>query len=115
MSIKISSRKSKARRLQDLTASKVSECIGLPWGKDQPIEPRQMGGSGVDLRLDREAIKKFPFSVECKNQENWSVPAWIDQAKSNILPNTDWLLICSKNRFTPVVILDLDAFLKLIK
>lgn len=35
--IKVSSAKAKSRRCQDWTAAKISDLIGLPWGKDQPI------------------------------------------------------------------------------
>jgi len=63
--MKTSSCKAKGRRLQQLVAQKISEAIGLPCGKDQPIESRPMSGGGVDIRLDREALKLFPYSVEC--------------------------------------------------
>jgi len=109
-----SARKEKAKRLQKLVASKVSELTGLPCGKDCPIESRQMGESGVDVRLDNQARVMWPWSCECKNQETWSVPAWVKQAQANCYEGTDWLLVIGKNHTKPVVVLDLDVFFNLL-
>lgn len=79
------------------------------------IASREMGQPGTDVRLIGEAKERFPFSVECKNQEVWSVPAWIEQAKSNQAPGTDWLLVLKKNRIPPVVIMDAERFFTLLK
>lgn len=79
------------------------------------IASREMGQNGVDIRLTPEALKKFPWSVECKNQENWSVPAWIRQTKENAYSNTDWLLIASRNNESPIAILDANVFFELLK
>ena len=49
----------------------------------------------------------------CKYQETWSIPAWIEQAKTNQLEGADWLLVCKKNREKPIVILDAEAFFRL--
>lgn len=115
--MKTSSKKAKGRRFQQEVCARISEAIKLPWGPDQPIESRGMGQNGVDIRLDQEALSLFKFSVETKNQETWSVPAWIQQAKSNQKEGTDWLLMCTKNRMkdpTAVVIMDIDTFFRLI-
>lgn len=109
------SAKGKARELQKLVAEKISELIDLPHGKDQAIESRPMGQTGTDIRLDTEALKRFPFSVECKAQEAWSVLAWVEQARANQLPNTDWLLVAKKKGKDPVCIIDLDTFFKLLE
>lgn len=108
------SAKAKGRSLQQWVCQKISELTGFQWGQDKPIESRGMGQSGVDVRLEEEVLKVFPFSIECKWQEAWSVPAWIEQAKNNQKPNTDWLLVCKKNRQSPVVILDADVFFSLM-
>ena len=44
----------------------------------------------------------FPFSVEAKNQENFSINKWVEQARFNTVEGTDWLLVISKNRFKPI-------------
>ena len=108
------SAKSKGRTLQQWACAKISELIKLPWGHDSPIESRGMGQNGVDVRLDDKAIKLFPFSVECKNCEAWSLPAWIKQAKANQKDGTDWLLIVKKNHTQPIVVMDAEAFFRLL-
>lgn len=107
-------RKEKGKRLQKLVAELISELTGLECGPDCPIEPRQSSQNGTDIRLDTEARKRFPFSVECKNQESWSLPSAIQQAKANKYPDTDWLVVLAKNRFKPVVVMDCEVFFQLM-
>jgi hypothetical protein len=112
--ISTSSAKAKGRNLQQWTCKKISELLDMPWGKDECIASREMGQSGVDVRLVGEAKNKFPFCVECKWQESWSIPAWIQQAKSNQEEGMDWLLIVKRNRNEPVVVMDADRFFELL-
>lgn len=108
--------KAKGRVFQKEIAEKISKLTGISWGKDEDIEPREMGQSGVDIKLYGEAKKKFPFAVECKYQERWQIPAWIRQAKENIKKGMDWLLFVRKNHMKPgIVIMDIDTFFKLLK
>ena len=113
-SITRASAKDKGRRLQQTVCQKVSELTGLPWGKDCPIESRPMGQSGVDVRLDTEARKLFPFSVEAKWQESWDMPGWIRQAQANEMKDTDWLLVVKRSHSLPVCIIDLNTFFKIL-
>jgi len=108
--ISVAAAKSKGRRLQQKTAKAISELLEIPYGKDELIASREMGQSGTDVRLIGEARKKFPYSIECKQCEKWSVFSWVDQAKSNQETNTDWLLICGRNNFPPVVVIDWTAY-----
>ena len=71
---------------------------------------REMGQSGVDIRLIADAKEAFPWSVECKAWENWAIHQWIEQAQGNRLPKTDWLLVAKRNRRPPVVVLDAEVF-----
>lgn len=115
MTISVSSRKSKGRQLQQAIANKISLLIDLPWGKDEPIASREMGQTGVDIRLVGEAKELFPWSVECKRQESWGVHSWIKQAKENQMPGTDWLLIARRSHQDAVVILDADVFFDVLR
>ena len=115
MAISVSSRKGKGRQLQQWVANKISLLIDLPWGKDEQIASREMGQSGVDIRLVGEAKELFPWSVECKRQESWGIHSWIRQAKENQMPGTDWLLIAKRNRQDAVVILDADVFFDILR
>lgn len=114
--MKTSSAKAKGRRLQQWVCSKISEITGIEWGKDKEIDSREMGQSGTDVKLYGEAKEMFKFDVEIKNQETWTIPAWIKQAKSNQSQGRDWMLVVSRNYFkVPIVILDADVFFKIYK
>lgn len=115
MAIKTSSAKAKGRRLQQWVAQKIAELIGMEYGKDCPVESRPMGQTGVDVRLEKKALELFPFSVECKAQENWAIPSWIEQAKGNTLPGTDWLLVAKKSRNPAIIILDAETFFRILE
>ena len=122
-SIKVSSRKAKGRDLQDLACELVSKAIGIPWDKtdDSEIKPRPMGQPGPDVILSKRARKLFAFTIECKNQQTWSIPSWIKQAETNCVKETNWLLIMKKtsrtkdSRIKPMVVLEPDVFFELIK
>jgi len=110
--------KAKGRELQKWVCQQIGELTGYDWGSagsDSPIESRGMGQCGCDVRLESCVRRKFPFSVECKRQESWSVPAWIRQAKENQVPGTDWLLVMRSSREEPMVVMDALAFFKLLR
>lgn len=116
--IKASSAKAKGRTLQHKICAKISELTGFEWGgagQDKPIESRGMGQSGTDVRLESVVKKVFPFSVECKAVESWSIPAWIEQAKANQEKGTNWLLFCKKSNEKIVAILEADVLFDLLK
>jgi hypothetical protein len=113
--ITVASAKDKGRRLQKWVCEQISNLTGYEWGHDCPIESRGMGQNGVDVRLEKDVIKVFPYSVECKAQESWSIPAWIEQAKANIMPGTEWLLVAKKSRQDPIVIIDAKVFFQILQ
>lgn len=113
--ISIASRKAKARVAQNWVAQKISELIHMNWGKDESIAPREMGQSGVDIRLVGEAKEQFPWSVEAKNQETWKVVAAIQQAKDNQMAGTDWLVFMKKNHHEYIAILDAEVFFDILR
>jgi len=113
----VQSAKAKGRRLQQWVCEQISHVTGYDWGssgEDCPIESRPMGQNGTDVRMESHVLKLFPFSVECKWQETWSIPAWIKQAKTNTLPNTDWLLVIKKNNVEELVVMDAKLFFDMI-
>lgn len=113
--IKISSAKAKGRKLQQWACEQISLLLGIPWGKDELIAPREAGQTGTDVRLIGEAKARFPFSIECKAHESWSLHAWISQAKANQAEGTYWLLIAKRNREDPVVVMDAKGFFDLLR
>lgn len=115
MTIKRASAKAKGRLLQQWVCQKISDLTGFSWGKDSLIASREGGHSGTDVRLIGAAQEAFPYSVECKAHEVWSVSAWIEQAKKNQVKGTDWLLIAKKRHQKPVVIMDAERFFELLQ
>ena len=116
--ISVSSAKAKGRDLQHWTCMKIAELTGYEWGssgEDKPIESRPMGQHGCDVRMESQVRKAFPFSVECKRQESWSVMSWIEQAKKNQMVDTDWLLVIKRSNKAPVIIMDAARFFVLLK
>jgi hypothetical protein len=112
--ITIQSAKAKGRGLQQWVCQQLSDLFGIPWGKDELIASREMGQSGVDVRLIGEAADRFPWDVECKAQESWSVHDWVEQARRNSTKEgRDWVVIAKRSRQNPVAILDAEVFLRL--
>jgi hypothetical protein len=114
--IVVSSRKGKGRELQKWTCEQISNLTGIPWGNedDCEIKSRTMGSSGTDVIMSSRVRKLFPLSIECKNQETWKPDSYIAQAKNNCYPETDWLVIMTKNGQVPVAMLDAKTLFKLL-
>jgi hypothetical protein len=109
------SRKAKGRRFQNEVANRIGELLNIPVEKDGDIESRPMGQSGVDIILRGKAKELFSFATEIKNQETFSIPAWVKQAKANQGDFKYWMLAITKNRWDKLVILDMDTFFELYK
>lgn len=115
--ISVRSAKAKGRNLQKWVAKKIADLTGFEFEEedDALISTRQMGQHGVDVILRREALKSFPFSIECKSSQQWSLPAAIKQSKQNTKKNTDWLLVLKRKELkTPVVVIDANIFFNII-
>jgi len=116
--ITIASAKAKGRKLQKIVAQKIAEIFKKTcgYGDDDEIKIRIMGQKGVDIIFDNETEKKFPFSIECKNQERININQAIMQSEKNKKNNTNWLLVIKNKKLkNPVVLLEIDAFLNLFK
>uniref|UniRef100_A0A6M3KCE0 Uncharacterized protein n=1 Tax=viral metagenome TaxID=1070528 RepID=A0A6M3KCE0_9ZZZZ len=115
MSSTIKSRKARARKLQNWIAQQISDLLGITWGKDELIAPREMGQAGVDIRLIGEAKEKFNFAIEAKNSESWTLPSAISQAKDNQGDFENWMVVLKKNNMKPIVVLDAEEFFRIYK
>lgn len=114
--ITVASAKAKGRALQDWTCAQVSRATGLPWGREdeKEIQPRAMGQNGTDIALRGEARKLFPFAVECKSGEHWSIKDAIRQAKANQGTFPHWLVVLKdKSMKSPIAIVDGGLFFDL--
>ena len=117
--IKVSTRKAKGRDLQKWVCGEVSEITDIPYKQDDDqclIHSRELGVNGTDVVLRGEALKKFPYSVECKNSESLDIVKTVVQAKGNTVDGTDYLIV-HKRKALPevVVIMAWDAFKKLLR
>ena len=73
-----------------------------------------MGQSGVDVILRGEAKRLFPFSIECKSAEQFSLNAAREQAQANQAKETDWMIVHKRKAWSsPIVILDWNVFIEM--
>ena len=114
-SITTRSAKNKGAKFQNWIAEQISNITGIECGKDKDIQGREMGQAGCDIKLYGKAKELFPYNVECKNSKSFSIPAWVEQAKSNQSEGLDWLLFITKNDYDKLAIMDAEVFFKLCK
>ena len=111
MIMKTQSRKAKGRRLQQQFMQLLIEKLDID---PEDIESRAMGSGGEDLIMSKAARHKFPYSIECKNQESLNIwKAW-EQANGN-KGMYEPLVVIKKNGVKPLVVLDAENFLEMIK
>ena len=109
--MKTSSAKAKGRRLQQKFREMLIEKLDI---HPEDIESRAMGSGGEDLIMSRAARHKFPFSIECKNQEKLNTWAAWEQCNANRGVYQPLVLI-KRNGTTPLVVLEADVFLDYVK
>ena len=109
--MKTQSAKAKGRKLQQWVRDQIIEQLEV---HPEDIESRSMGAGGEDLIMARAARQKFPFSVECKNVEKLNVWEAYEQAKSNCNDYAP-LVVMKKNQKKPLVVIDADYFISLVK
>ena len=80
----------------------------------EDIESRSMGAGGEDLIMSRSAREKFPYSIECKNQESLNIWKSYEQAQQNS-GNYEPIVIIKRNNVKPLVLVDADYFVELHK
>ena len=109
--MKTSSAKAKGRRLQQKFMQLLIEKLDID---PEDIESRSMGAGGEDLIMSKAARTKFPFSVECKNQERLNIWSAWEQANSN-RGVYEPLVVIKRNGTTPLVVLDAKVFMEYVK
>jgi hypothetical protein len=107
--MKTSSAKQKGRRFQQWVRDQLIETLNI---HREDIESRSMGSQGVDLIMARAAREKFPFSIECKNQESLNVWKSYEQAESNS-GDYEPVVFIKRNNQKPLVVVDAEYFIKL--
>ena len=111
MMMKTSSAKAKGRRLQQKFMQLLIEKLDID---PEDIESRSMGAGGEDLIMSKAARTKFPFSVECKNQERMNIWSAWEQATNN-RGIYEPLVVIKKNGVDPLVVLDAKVFMDYVK
>ena len=106
--MKTQSAKGKGRRFQQCVRDMLIEHRDV---HPEDIESRSMGAGGEDIIMARDARKKFPFSIECKNVEKLNVYEAYAQAEANS-GDHEPILFMKKNRKKPLVVVDAEWFVK---
>ena len=109
--MKTQSAKQKGRKLQQWFRDLLIEELEV---HPEDIESRSMGAGGEDLIMSRAARAKFPYSIECKNQESVNVWKSYDQAKENS-GNYEPIVVLKRNKAKPLVLINAEHFVNLLK
>ena len=107
--MKTQSAKAKGRILQQWFRDLLIEKLNI---HPEDIESRSMGAGGEDLIMARAAREKFPYSVECKNQEKINLWESYNQAQQNS-KNHEPVVILKRNNSKPLILVDAEYFVKL--
>ena len=105
------SKKAKGRRLQQWVRDILIEKLEV---HPEDIESRSMGAGGEDLIMSRSAREKFPYSIECKNQESLNIWKSYEQAQQNS-GDYEPIVVLKRNNVKPLVLVDADYFIELHK
>lgn len=107
--VKTQSAKAKGRRLQQWVRDLLIEKLDI---HPEDIESRSMGAGGEDLIMARAAREKFPYSIECKNQESINLWKSYEQAQENS-KDYEPVVVLKRNNTKPLVLVDAEYFVKL--
>ena len=97
--MKTQSAKAKGRRLQQWFRDLLVSKLGI---HKEDIESRSMGAGGEDLIMARSARQKFPYSIECKNQEKINIWESYKQANENS-KDYEPVVVLKRNKHKPLI------------
>ena len=103
------SAKAKGRRLQQWFRDLLIDKLRI---HKEHIESRSMGAGGEDLIMARAARQKFPYSIECKNQEKINIWESYKQADENS-NSYEPVVVLKRNKHKPLVLVDAEYFVEL--
>ena len=109
--MKTQSAKAKGRKLQQWTRDRLVESLAI---HPEDIKSTSMGAGGEDVIMARAAREKFPYSIECKNQEKINIWSAYEQAAQNSGDYTP-LVVLKRNRSKPLILIDAETFIDLHK
>ena len=104
--------KAKGRRLQNC----VRDClrVSFPSLQEDDIKSQTMGMTGEDIVLSPAAQAAIPYSFECKNKERMDIWKSLLQCEENC-NGREPVLIFKRNNTKTYAVINLDAFIDLIK
>ena len=110
--MKTRSKKIKGKRLTNYVRDKILKAF--PHLKKKDVMVPTDGQNGPDIILSRIAKKLCPYNWDLKNQQKMAaVYKWHKQASKNTRLTP--VVVCKMNTRDPLVILDLDHFMSLIR
>ncbi|KQS01513.1 hypothetical protein ASG11_17825 [Sphingomonas sp. Leaf357] len=110
--MKVSSAKAKGRKLQQAVRDTILDAF--PDLEPDDCRSCAMGSNGEDIQLSPAAARAFPFSVECKARAGIAlVYDALGQAKTHSKRTP--IAVIKADRKRPLVVIDLDDFMKLVK
>lgn len=122
--MKTRSAKAKGRRLQQYVREQLlnkgwyNSDGSLPtvrWKLEAgDIKVALMGESGRDIILSPKGEECIPFDIECKNTEQTSPWAWIEQAEANTKQGRVPLVVFKRNNSKVYAIINFDDLLALL-
>jgi hypothetical protein len=107
--MKTQSAKAKGRKLQQWFTKLLVDVLGLD---EEDMESRPMGSQGEDIIMGKLSRSRFPYSIECKNQEAVNVWKAYAQAEENC-KGYEPLVVIKRNRSKPLVLVDAEHFVGL--
>ena len=107
------SKKRKSALLQNLVKDKILKAF--PHLKKKDVSTASTGQNGSDIRLSKVARKLVGVNFECKNQNKMkTIYNWYKQSakgQHKLMP----CVVMKMNTRDPLVVIDLDDFMDLIK
>lgn len=105
------SAKAKGRKLQQHVRDRLIEVFDLT--RDD-VRSTSMGAGGEDIQLSSYARMRIPISFECKSKARYAVYQDYWQACDNAGGRVPAVVI-KQNNAQPLIVMDLDHFLKFLK
>ena len=109
--MKPQSAKAKGRKLQQWFPRLLVDALDMD---EEDMESRPMGSQGEDIIMGKLSRNKFPYSIECKNQEAVNVWKAYAQAQENC-KSYEPLVVIKRNRSKPLVLVDAEHFVSLFE
>ena len=107
------SRRAKSSRLQNLVRDKILKAF-KPHLRKKDVQTPLNGVNGPDIILSRIAKKLCPYNFEVKNRNQMKgVYDWYKQAGKHT--KLEPVVVMKMNTRKPLAVIDLDAFIDLIR